>query len=133
MPSPKFGTTCHFSPASVVDASTPPLSSSRAGSCEFTSEIGSLCKSFGIPQINYSRLTELVRLSLTTVVLTFIASPIRTGWKRSRTGLEGSAQNDSSELPVDFGEGRTQLHPNTKPDDPAYQGWGSEHHGEPPV
>ena len=53
-----------------------------------------------------------------------IASSVSVGWTPSRADLSDPAQNDPSKSSAALWEGRIQLHPDTKPDDPAYQRWG---------
>jgi len=62
--------------------------------------------------------------SLMTMVPTIVASSVGAGWTPSRLGLSDPAQNDPSRSSAALWEGKIQLHPDTRPDDPAYQRWG---------
>lgn len=62
--------------------------------------------------------------SLMTMVPTLVASSVGAGWTPSRVGLSDPAQNDPSRSSAALWEGKIQIHPDTRPDDPAYQRWG---------
>jgi len=67
-----------------------------------------------------------------TMVPTLIASSVGAGWTQG-AGLSDPAQNDPSKSSAALWEGKIQLHPDTRPDDPAYQRWGPRQPGESPV
>jgi len=58
------------------------------------------------------------------MVPTLVTSSIGVGWARSLGGLLSPAQDDASEPSTVSGEGGIQIHPDTRPEDPAYQMWG---------
>ena len=68
-----------------------------------------------------------------TMVPTLIASSVGAGWTPSRAGLSDPAQNDPSKSSAALWEGKIQLHPDTKHDDPAYRRWGPKQRTESPV
>jgi Ca2+-transporting ATPase len=83
-----------------------------------------------------SRIPKEERVALPsrmTMVPTLIASSVGAGWTPSRAGLSDPAQNDPSKSSAALWEGRIQLHPDTRPDDPAYQRWGPRQRAESPV
>ena len=51
-----------------------------------------------------------------TMVPTFIALSVGAGWTPPRASLSGFPQS-----PTALREGKSQLHPDTPPDDPAYR------------
>ncbi|KAI0775069.1 calcium-translocating P-type ATPase [Trametes elegans] len=63
--------------------------------------------------------------SIMTMVPTLIASSIGAGWApQSPSGLSNPAQFDPSKSSAALWEGKIQIHPDTKPDDPIMQRWG---------
>ncbi|KAL1949633.1 hypothetical protein VTO73DRAFT_8514 [Trametes versicolor] len=63
--------------------------------------------------------------SIMTMVPTLIASSIGAGWAPSSpSGLSNPAQFDPSKSSAALWEGKVQIHPDTKPDDPVMQRWG---------
>ncbi|KAH9905078.1 calcium-translocating P-type ATPase [Fomitopsis serialis] len=69
--------------------------------------------------------TELGLPSIMTMVPTLIASSIGRA-PLSPNGLADPAQFDPSKSSAALWEGRIQVHPDTKPDDPTRQRWGNE-------
>ncbi|KAH9902643.1 calcium-translocating P-type ATPase [Cubamyces lactineus] len=64
--------------------------------------------------------------SIMTMVPTLIASSIGAGWApQSPSGLSNPAQFDPSKSSAALWEGKIQIHPDTKPDDPIMQRWGA--------
>ncbi|KAI0368013.1 calcium-translocating P-type ATPase [Pilatotrama ljubarskyi] len=64
--------------------------------------------------------------SIMTMVPTLIASSIGAGWApQSPSGLSNPAQFDPSKSSAALWEGKIQIHPETKPDDPIMQRWGN--------
>ncbi|KAI0359713.1 calcium-translocating P-type ATPase [Trametes cingulata] len=64
--------------------------------------------------------------SIMTMVPTLIASSIGAGWApQSPSGLSNPAQFDPSKSSAALWEGKIQIHPDTKPDDPIMQRWGN--------
>ncbi|EJF64840.1 calcium-translocating P-type ATPase [Dichomitus squalens LYAD-421 SS1] len=64
--------------------------------------------------------------SIMTMVPTLIASSIGAGWApQSPTGLSNPASFDPSKSSAALWEGKIQIHPETKPDDPVMQRWGA--------
>ncbi|KIK99153.1 hypothetical protein PAXRUDRAFT_132713 [Paxillus rubicundulus Ve08.2h10] len=63
--------------------------------------------------------------SIMTMVPTLIASSIGAGWApQSHGSLSDPARYDPSKSSAALWEGRFQIHPDTKPDDPILQKWG---------
>jgi len=62
--------------------------------------------------------------SMMTMVPSLVASSIGAGWA-PRASLSDPAQADPSKSSTALWEGKFQLHPDTKPDDPAYKRWGA--------
>ncbi|KAI8980025.1 calcium-translocating P-type ATPase [Trametes punicea] len=63
--------------------------------------------------------------SIMTMVPTLIASSIGAGWApQSPSGLSNPAQFDPSKSSAALWEGKIQIHPDTKADDPIMQRWG---------
>jgi len=66
--------------------------------------------------------------SLMTMVPTLVASSIGAGWAPQPQLQPGSlsdpAHTDPSRSSAALWEGKIQIHPDTKPDDPAYRQWG---------
>ena len=61
-----------------------------------------------------------------TMVPTLIASSIGAGWApQSPSGLSHPASFDPSKSSAALWEGKIQIHPDTKADDPVLQRWGS--------
>lgn len=57
-----------------------------------------------------------------TMVPSLIASSIGAGWSpQIRGGLSDPARFDPSKSSAALWEGKVQIHPETKPDDPVYQ------------
>ena len=65
-----------------------------------------------------------------TIVPTPIVSSASAGWTPSHVGLSDPAQNDPSKSSTALWEGMVQLHPDTRPDDPAHQKWSPRLRGE---
>ncbi|CAL1717041.1 unnamed protein product [Somion occarium] len=66
--------------------------------------------------------------SLMTMVPSLVASSIGAGWSpqpQSPTALSDPAHFDPSKSSAALWEGKIQIHPDTKPDDPAYKKWAS--------
>ncbi|KAI0789888.1 calcium-translocating P-type ATPase [Abortiporus biennis] len=64
--------------------------------------------------------------SLMTMVPTLVATSIGAGWAPSSpSGLSNPASFDPSKSSAALWEGKIQIHPDTKPDDPAFKKWGS--------
>ncbi|KAI0833641.1 calcium-translocating P-type ATPase [Trametes gibbosa] len=64
--------------------------------------------------------------SIMTMVPTLIASSIGAGWApQSPSGLSNPAQFDPSKSSAALWEGKIQIHPDTKPDDPVMHRWGA--------
>ncbi|KAI0787507.1 calcium-translocating P-type ATPase [Fomes fomentarius] len=64
--------------------------------------------------------------SIMTMVPSLIASSIGAGWApQSPTGLSDPASFDPSKSSAALWEGKIQIHPDTKPDDPVVQRWGA--------
>jgi hypothetical protein len=61
---------------------------------------------------------------------TLVASLVGAGWTLSRPGLSDPAQNNPLKSSAALWEGKIQLHPDTKPDDPTYQQWDLKQRGE---
>ena len=60
-----------------------------------------------------------------TMVPTLVASSIGAGWHpQSPSGLSDPAHWDPSKSSAALWEGKIQIHPDTKPDDPVMQRWG---------
>ncbi|KAF8440336.1 Ca-transporting ATPase [Boletus edulis BED1] len=65
--------------------------------------------------------------SIMTMVPTLIASSIGAGWAPHSHGtLSDPARYDPSRSSAALWEGRLQVHPDTKPDDPIFQKWGGQ-------
>lgn len=63
--------------------------------------------------------------SIMTMVPTLIASSIGAGWApQARGSLSDPARYDPSRSSAALWEGKFQIHPDTKPDDPIFQNWG---------
>jgi len=62
--------------------------------------------------------------SLMTMVPMLVASSIGAGWAPQSGSLSDPAHSDPSKSSAALWEGKIQLHPDTKPDDPAYTQWG---------
>ncbi|GJE94582.1 cation-translocating P-type ATPase [Phanerochaete sordida] len=63
--------------------------------------------------------------SLMTMVPTLVASSIGAGWHpASPHGLSDPAQYDPSKSSAALWDSKIQIHPDTKPDDPAFKKWG---------
>lgn len=61
-----------------------------------------------------------------TMVPSLIASSIGAGWApQSPSGLSNPASFDPSKSSAALWEGKIQIHPDTNPDDPVLQRWGS--------
>ncbi|THH32252.1 hypothetical protein EUX98_g1955 [Antrodiella citrinella] len=70
--------------------------------------------------------TRVATSSLLTMVPTLIASSIGAGWASQSPGaLSDPSNHDPSKSSAALWEGKIQIHPDTKPDDPAYQRWGA--------
>jgi Ca2+-transporting ATPase len=54
------------------------------------------------------------------IVPTLVASSVGAGWTPSKLGLSDPTQNNPSRSSADLWEGKIQLHPDMKPDKPAY-------------
>jgi len=63
--------------------------------------------------------------SLMTMVPTLVASSIGAGWAPQPGSLSDPAHADPSKSSAALWEGKVQIHPDTKPDDPAYTQWGT--------
>jgi len=63
--------------------------------------------------------------SLMTMVPTLVASSIGAGWAPQPGSLSDPAHTDPSRSSAALWEGKIQIHPDTKPDDPAYRLWGT--------
>ncbi|EMD33945.1 hypothetical protein CERSUDRAFT_117474 [Gelatoporia subvermispora B] len=64
--------------------------------------------------------------SIMTMVPTLVATSIGAGWApQSPNGLSDPARFDPSKSSAALWEGKIQVHPDTKPDDPVMQRWGS--------
>ena len=60
-----------------------------------------------------------------TMVPTLVATSIGAGWApQSPTGLSNPASFDPSKSSAALWEGKIQIHPDTKPDDPVMNRWG---------
>lgn len=84
-------------------------------------------------QTRVSKADRVALPSLMTMVPSLVASSVGAGWTPSRLGLSDPAQNDPSRSSAALWEGKIQLHPDTKHDDPAYQRWGPKQREESPV
>jgi len=62
--------------------------------------------------------------SLMTMVPMLVASSIGAGWAPQSGSLSDPAHSDPSKSSAALWEGKIQIHPDTKPDDPAYKHWG---------
>jgi len=62
--------------------------------------------------------------SLMTMVPSLIASSIGAGWAPNPESLSDPTRNDPSRSSAALWEGKVQLHPDTKRDDPAFKRWG---------
>ncbi|EGN98945.1 hypothetical protein SERLA73DRAFT_90032 [Serpula lacrymans var. lacrymans S7.3] len=72
--------------------------------------------------------------SLMTMVPTLIASSIGAGWAPQMNGsLSDPARYDPSKSSAALWEGKFQIHPDTKPDDPLYKKWSRANNNSPPV
>lgn len=61
-----------------------------------------------------------------TMVPTLVATSIGAGWApQSPGGLSDPARFDPSKSSAALWEGKIQIHPDTKPDDPAMKRWGA--------
>ena len=59
-----------------------------------------------------------------TMVPTIIATSIGAGWAPQTGSLSDPTQNDPSRSSTALWEGKIQLHPETRKDDPAFKKWG---------
>lgn len=59
-----------------------------------------------------------------TMVPTLIASSVGAGWAPQPGSLSDPARSDPSKSTAALWEGKIQVHPDTKPDDFAFQKWG---------
>jgi len=72
------------------------------------------------------RETAMSLPSIMTMVPTLVASSIGAGWApQTPSGLSDPAHFDPSKSSAALWEGKIQVHPDTKPDDPALQRWAS--------
>jgi len=62
--------------------------------------------------------------SLMTMVPTLVASSIGAGWAPQLGSLSDPTHTDPSRSSAALWEGKIQIHPDTKTDDPAYRRWG---------
>ncbi|KAI6037756.1 Ca-transporting ATPase [Pisolithus marmoratus] len=72
--------------------------------------------------------------SIMTMVPTLIASSIGAGWApQARGSLSDPARYDPSRSSAALWEGKFQIHPDTKSDDPIFLKWGGRGKSQPPV
>ncbi|KAH8100992.1 calcium-translocating P-type ATPase [Cristinia sonorae] len=70
--------------------------------------------------------TRVATSSLLTMVPTLVASSIGAGWAPQSPGaLSDPSNHDPSKSSAALWEGKIQIHPDTKSDDPAYTKWGA--------
>ncbi|TCD63338.1 hypothetical protein EIP91_005657 [Steccherinum ochraceum] len=70
--------------------------------------------------------TRVATSSLLTMVPTLVASSIGAGWAPQSPGaLSDPSNHDPSKSSAALWEGKIQIHPDTKSDDPAYKRWGA--------
>lgn len=63
--------------------------------------------------------------SMLAMVPSLVASSVGAGWTPKTEGLSDPAQADPSKSSAALWEGKLQIHPDTKADDPALLRWGS--------
>lgn len=93
----------------------------RGGRMRASSYVGKSRKARPLPE------TRMPLSSIMTMVPTLVASSIGSaGWTpHTPNGLSDPAHFDPSKSSAALWEGRPQIHPDTRPDDPALRRWGS--------
>lgn len=77
-----------------------------------------------LERLLFSLLIGLHSSSLMTMVPTLVATTVGAGWAPQKGSLSDPAHSDPSKSTAALWEDKIQVHPDTKPDDYAYQRWG---------